>query len=130
MASPFSRWRSRQPKRVSQTANPTIAATATAKDTFIQLVEECRSAERDGVIVHGVYSGRLNSERKVLKARPLRLDHDLKSRRRRLHRAITAPDKCTTSCAERCAAPENKTPNPVRSKDVACVGSFRGSRYP
>jgi len=71
MASPFSLLRSRQSKRVSQTANPTTAATATAKETFIQLVEECRSAERDGVIVHGVYSGRLNSERKVLKARVL-----------------------------------------------------------
>ena len=114
MASPFSLLRSRQPKRVSQTANPTIAATATAKDTFIQLVEECRSAERDGVIVHGVYSGRLNSERKVLKARPLRLDHDLKSRRRRLHRAITSPDKRTTSCAGR-YAPAAESPVPRRN---------------
>jgi hypothetical protein len=77
-----------QSKRASQTANPTTAAAATANETIIQPDDECRSAKRDGVIVHGAYSGRSRSESNIPKTRRFRLDHDPASRCRRLHRAI------------------------------------------
>ena len=78
-------------RRVSQTANPTTAAAASTNETMIQPDDNCRSAKRGGVIVHGAYSGRSRSEWNIPKARLFRLDHDPASRCRRLHRAIIAP---------------------------------------